>query len=88
MESNSWFKSMVKRKVTTFNSRVDIFIHTKRKRLVDPDGISPKAAIDGLVHSGVLKDDTSVYIRKVEMWSQEKVKADEEEETIITIREV
>lgn len=64
--------------------KVNIHIHSIRKRLVDPDGISGKAAIDGLVHAGVLEDDSSEFINQVS-YSQEKGK---EEKTIITIEEV
>jgi Holliday junction resolvase RusA-like endonuclease len=50
----------------------------------DADGISAKAAIDGLVHAGLLKDDSPKYVKEVS-YSQEK---GEPEETIITLTEV
>ena len=58
-----------------------IHIHSIRKRLADPDGVSAKACIDGLVHAGLLQDDSPKYVKEVS-YSQEKGK---EEETIITI---
>lgn len=60
---------------------VKIHIHSVRKRLADPDGLSGKAVIDGLVKTGVLPDDSLKYVSGVE-FSQEK---GSEEKTIITI---
>jgi hypothetical protein len=62
--------------------RVRIHIHSRRKRLCDPDGISAKAVIDGLVHSGILKDDSAEFISEVS-YSQEKTNAEEETEISI-----
>ena len=64
--------------------KVNIHIHSIRKRLVDPDGISGKAAIDGLVHAGLLEDDSCKFVEEVR-YTQEK---GAEEKTIITIKEV
>jgi len=64
-----------------FNSPVNIHIHSIRKRLCDADGISAKAAIDGLVKAGIIIDDAPVYVRQVS-YSQEKCKI---ERTIITL---
>ena len=61
-----------------------LHIHSRRYRLADADGISGKAAIDGLVHAGVLTDDSPAYVEAV-TFSQEKIKKKEIEETIITI---
>lgn len=88
MEQDTGLEALQQKKPTPFTSRVDIFVHTRRKRLIDPDGLSAKAAIDGLVHSGLLEDDSPAHVRKVETWSQEKTEKGEAEETIITITEV
>ena len=64
-----------------FQNPTRIHIHSKRKRLADADGISAKAAIDGLVQSNILADDSPLFVKEVS-FSQEKSK---EEETIITI---
>jgi len=64
--------------------KVSIHIHSRRKRLVDPDGLSGKALIDGLVHADILPDDNAGIISSV-TFSQEKIRKGEEEETIITI---
>ena len=62
----------------------DVHIHSIRKRLADPDGVSAKAVIDGLVHAGILIDDSAKEIGKVS-YTQEKGK---EEKTLITFTEV
>lgn len=55
---------------------VVITVTSYRNRLCDADGISAKAAIDGLVHSGLLPDDSPEYVREVRH-RQEKTKGDE-----------
>lgn len=74
-------------KVKTFNARVNISVHHYRCRLADPDGLSIKAALDGIVHSGLLRDDSAKEISEIRHW-QHKVKNAEEERTEITITEV
>ncbi len=44
------------------HQRVSIHVHSIRSRLVDSDGVSAKAAIDGLVVSGILADDSAKYV--------------------------
>lgn len=61
--------------------KINIHIHSVRKRLIDPDGCSGKAAIDGLVHAGVIPDDSADFVSGVS-YSQEK---GSEERTVITI---
>ena len=64
-----------------------LHIHSRRHRLVDSDGVSAKAAIDGLVHAGLLEDDSAQYVKEV-TYSQEKIGKREIEETIITIHSI
>ena len=64
--------------------RVRIRVHSKRRRLVDPDGVSAKWAIDGLVQGGLLADDSANHIESV-TFTQELA---EVEETVITVEEV
>jgi hypothetical protein len=64
-----------------FSAPVRIHVHSIRGRLADSDGISGKAAIDGLVKGGILADDSPKEVSNVS-FSQEKNK---EEKTIITI---
>lgn len=70
-----------KKQVCSFHTPCNITVHSKRKRLADPDGISFKAVIDGLRNSGILQDDSAAFVREVRS-SQEKFKVDE---TVITI---
>lgn len=81
MEQNSSNASLGKEKTARFNSPVNITVHSIRARLADPDGISAKAAIDGLVNAGILLDDSPKFVKQV-IFTQEK---GAEEKTIITI---
>jgi Holliday junction resolvase RusA-like endonuclease len=83
MESNSSNEPLGKEEIKRPNPPYDVHIHSIRKRLGDVDGISAKAAIDGLVKARIFGDDTPEWIQKVS-FSQEKGK---EEKTIITINE-
>lgn len=87
MEPDTGHAPLGTEKVTRFTSPCRIHVHSIRKRLADPDGVSIKAAIDGLVHAGVLEDDSAKYVKGVS-YSQEKAVRGEEEQTIITIEEV
>ena len=74
-------------RIATFDTRVDIRIVSYRTRLADADGISAKAAIDGLVHAGVISDDSHKEVREVS-YTQIKVKNKEDEKTVIKIGRV
>ena len=71
----------------TFDSLVSIRIDHYRCRLADPRGISEKAAIDGLVNCGILRDDSTKEIAEIRDF-QHKVKNADEERTEITITEI
>ena len=85
MERTTSNESLAKKKGkgrnTPINRKCRVHIHHKRNRLADPDGISVKATIDGLVLAGILPDDNATIINQVSQ-SQEKSK---QEETIIDI---
>jgi hypothetical protein len=51
--------------IPAFNAPVRICIASVRGRLADPDGISAKAAIDGLVACGILPTDTTEQVEQV-----------------------
>ena len=68
-------------------ARASIEIVSYRVRLADADGISAKAAIDGLVMCGILKDDTTKEVSEVR-YRQVKVKNASDEKTEIVITEV
>ena len=80
-------ESIRKSRSPAFDTRVDIRVVSYRTRLADADGISAKAAIDGLVHAGIIKDDSTKEVREV-TYSQIKVKNKEDEKTVIQIRRV
>jgi citrate lyase beta subunit len=70
--------------VQAFDVPVRIHVHSIRNQLADCDGISAKAAIDGLVKAGLLRDDSVKWVKEVS-YSQEKTEG--EESTVITIEE-
>ena len=78
--------SLGAQKMSRFNSPVCILIHSFRHRLGDPDGISAKAAIDGIVASGILADDTAKQIKEVR-FKQTKIATSQDEKTEIIIEE-
>ena len=67
-----------------YDTPVCIIVNSYRKRLCDPDGISAKAVIDGIVKAGILSDDTTKQISEVR-FKQTKIKTKEEEKTEIII---
>ncbi len=75
------------KKGARFNSPVRITVVSHRSRLCDADGISAKAAIDGLVHSGILADDSPEFVKEVR-YQQVKCKSKEDEVTYLLIEEV
>ena len=70
-----------------FNSPVRITVVSYRSRLCDADGVSAKASIDGLVHAGILPDDSPQFVAEV-CYRQVKVKNREEEKTLLIIEEI
>jgi hypothetical protein len=74
-------------KGAAFDSRVSVEIVSYRSRLADADGISAKAAIDGLVAAGILRDDSAKEVSEVR-YRQVKVKNTSDEKTEIVITEV
>ena len=75
---------MAKEDVAGFNSLVNIRVTSYRKRKHDPDGISVKAVLDGLVRRKILVDDSTSEVNKVSFQSI-IVKKGEPEKTIIVI---
>ena len=84
LEPDSGNAPLGAQKIKRFNSQCSINIHSKRFRLTDPDGVSAKAVIDGMVRAGLFADDSAKQITEV-TFSQEKISKPEIEETIITI---
>ena len=65
--------------------RYRIAIHSHRVKLCDPDGISCKAAIDGLVQGGALVDDSLEYVVCSPVVYQHKVDHYADEKTVIVL---
>jgi hypothetical protein len=87
MESVIGHASLEAKEGTRFDSPVRITVVSYRSRLTDADGASAKAAIDGLVHSGVLQDDSPEFVAEVR-YRQVKVKNRSEEKTELIIEEL
>lgn len=81
MESTIINESLAEKKGKGCNTRCNIRVHSKRKRLADPDGISAKAVLDGITKAGILTDDSAKFVKEVS-FSQEIAT---EDETIINI---
>lgn len=81
LESGVGDAPLAEEKVKGCAPRACLHIHSYRKRLADPDGVSAKAVIDGIVKAGILPDDSAQFIEQVS-YSQEKAA---EEKTVITI---
>lgn len=64
------------------NAQADLLVVSYRCRLADMDGVSAKAAIDGCVHRGILRDDNARWIREIR-YRQIKVKNQEDEKTLL-----
>ena len=87
MESDTRHAPLAAKEVAGFTAPVRITITSYRYRLCDIDGISGKAIIDGLVHCGVLQDDSPQHVQAVS-FQQVKVKNKTDEKTVVRITEV
>jgi len=72
---------MEKKKDKGLDSRVNITVTSYRKRKHDPDGISVKAVLDGIVRAGLLPDDSCHEVESITF----KSILSKEEKTIIDI---
>lgn len=86
VERPAKIRPMEAKEDTRCYSSVDIVITSYRKRKHDTDGVSAKAAIDGLVRCGILKDDSLNEVKEVTFISH-LCKKGEEAKTIIEIYE-
>lgn len=87
MERTASDESFHAGKGAAFNAPVGIRVTHYRCRLADPDGLSIKAALDGIVHCGLLPDDSAKEITEIRHF-QHKVKNAEDERTEIEIEAV
>ena len=70
--------------VKTLDTPVHIRVISYRAREHDPDGISAKAVIDGLVNAGILSNDTTKQVKEVTFESRKS----KEEKTVIEIETI
>jgi hypothetical protein len=87
LEQSIGHESVEKNAAAPINSLVDIHIHSARNRLADSDGICAKQTIDGLVHAGILRNDSPKEVRQTS-YTQEKVKGQEYTEVTISILDI
>jgi Holliday junction resolvase RusA-like endonuclease len=87
LERTTGNESISPGKGPAFTAPVSIAVHHYRCRLADPDGLSIKAALDGIVHCNLLRDDSAKEITEIRHY-QYKVKNADEERTEIIITEV
>lgn len=64
------------------DSRVSIHVRSYRRLNGDPDGVSVKAALDGIVDRGILTDDSAKQVKSVTF---ESITGCKQEETVIII---
>ena len=84
VEPPTCYASLGTEEVPRLDTPCRIHVHSFRHRLADADGISAKAAIDGLVLAGILPDDSPLYVEEV-CYYQTKISKSEEEHTEIDI---
>jgi len=84
MESDIEHESLPERANGHFDSLVNIRVISYRRVNHDPDGISVKAVMDGIVQRGILADDSAKQVKSITFESR-KTEKGEEEKTIIEI---
>jgi hypothetical protein len=82
LESHLSDATLPKDRVKKKDTRACIHVRSFRRLNGDPDGVSVKAAIDGIVERGILPDDSSKQISSVTF---ESITGCKEEQTIILI---
>jgi hypothetical protein len=66
-----------------FNPPFDVVVHSLRWKLADADGISVKAALDGIVKTKtIIEDDSAYYVNSIK-FTQERIPKTEDEKTYI-----
>ena len=81
MEQDISDAAVDKEKAEGFSTLVNIRVISYRARKHDPDGVSVKAVLDGIVRRGILADDSTEQIKSITFESRKS----KEEKTIIEI---
>lgn len=84
VESDFSDESLGEKKITGLDTRFNIKVISYRKRHHDPDNISVKAVLDGVVRAGILQDDSTKFIKKITFESE----ISREEKTIIVFEKL
>lgn len=84
MEPHFGNASLGAQEIEGLDTPVTIRVISYRKRIHDPDGVSFKAVLDGIVRLGLLPDDSSEYVQSVTFESRKA----KEEKTVIEIDSV
>ena len=82
MEPNSSDEPVGKEETPRFDSPVIIRVISYRKLNHDPDGVSVKAVLDGIVRAGILADDSAKQVKEITFESRKS----KDERTIIEIQ--
>tara|TARA_R100001594_G_scaffold127395_2_gene165062 strand:+ start:252 stop:563 length:312 start_codon:yes stop_codon:yes gene_type:complete len=69
LEQDSGYAAVSANETPSFDTPVDLHIHHVRKRSADLDGLSIKAALDGIIASGILPDDSPEWIKSIKVTS-------------------
>lgn len=83
VEPHSGNAPMAAKEAARFTAPVSIRVISYRKYRHDTDGCSVKAVLDGLVQAGILRDDSSEFVKEVIFESRKSA----EEKTVIEICE-
>lgn len=84
LEPDACHESLAEEEIKGFTSQVTIRVISYRKANHDPDGISVKAVLDGIVRAGILADDSTKQVKEITFES----KKSKEEKTIIEIETI
>jgi len=84
VEQNIGNAPVAEKDATGFDSLVNIHVISYRKLKHDPDGVSVKAVLDGIVRAGILADDSTEQVKSITF---ESIKS-KEEKTVIEITEI
>lgn len=87
LESHPSYATLPEDKFEEETSRARIHVRSYRRLNTDPEGVSAKAAFDGIVERGILADDSAQQIEAVTFENITGCSKDEESTVIIITQE-
>jgi len=84
LESYLGYAALLSDKSKEETPRASIVVRSYRRLNGDPDGVSVKATLDGIVERGILADDSSKQVKSVKF---ESITGCKEEQTLIIIQQ-